>query len=165
MKTRFIIIALAAVATAAQAASADYYLKIEGVSREAPAGPIYLKVSSNGDLDGDGVADEAVLRITCAAGQLTSAHYTVPSPRDAASGMPTGKRQHGSVTIVKEWGAATPQLAKMRPGYNVKENKGAKLSADAEGWRPIELTDAADLCAAAGSAVKATKTRSNIQNN
>ncbi len=28
----------------------------------------------------------------------------VTVPRDAASGMPTGKRQHGSLVIVKEWG-------------------------------------------------------------
>ena len=31
------------------------------------------------------------------------------SPRDPASGLPTGKRQHQPVTIVKPWGAASPQ--------------------------------------------------------
>src|ERR1700758_2744129 len=32
------------------------------------------------------------------------------SPRDAASGLPPGKRQHKPVVITKEWGAASPQL-------------------------------------------------------
>ena len=36
--------------------------------------------------------------------------YTVGSPRDAASGMASGKRQHQPITFVKEWGAASPQL-------------------------------------------------------
>jgi len=33
----------------------------------------------------------------------------VISPRDPASGLPTGKRQHQPLTIVKPWGAASPQ--------------------------------------------------------
>jgi type VI secretion system secreted protein Hcp len=36
--------------------------------------------------------------------------YDIKSPRDAASGLATGKRQHGPVIITKEWGAATPQI-------------------------------------------------------
>ncbi len=36
--------------------------------------------------------------------------YEVTSPRDAASGQATGKRQHGAITFTKEWGAASPQL-------------------------------------------------------
>lgn len=160
-----LFMALAGLATASHAASADYFLKIEGVSGEATSGPTYLKVTSSGDLDGDGIPDEAIVRITCAGGQSVSTHYQVSGPRDAASGLATGKRQHKPMTIVKEWRAATPQLAKIRPGYNIKENKGARMSADAEGWKPIELTGAADLCPAAESAVRVTKTRSNIQNN
>jgi type VI secretion system secreted protein Hcp len=37
-------------------------------------------------------------------------HYEVKSPRDAASGQASGKRQHSPITITKEWGAATPQI-------------------------------------------------------
>jgi len=33
----------------------------------------------------------------------------VISPRDPATGLPTGKRQYAPLTIVKEWGAASPQ--------------------------------------------------------
>jgi type VI secretion system secreted protein Hcp len=31
------------------------------------------------------------------------------SPHDAATGQPTGRRQHQPITIVKPWGAASPQ--------------------------------------------------------
>lgn len=36
--------------------------------------------------------------------------YDIMSPRDIATGQPTGKRQHKPVTITKDWGAASPQL-------------------------------------------------------
>jgi type VI secretion system secreted protein Hcp len=36
--------------------------------------------------------------------------YEVTSPRDVASGQASGKRQHKPVRIIKEWGAASPQL-------------------------------------------------------
>jgi type VI secretion system secreted protein Hcp len=36
--------------------------------------------------------------------------YEIKSPRDAATGQPSGRRQHSPITIVKEWGAATPQI-------------------------------------------------------
>jgi type VI secretion system secreted protein Hcp len=36
--------------------------------------------------------------------------YEVKSPRDAASGQASGKRQHGPIVVTKEWGAASPQL-------------------------------------------------------
>jgi type VI secretion system secreted protein Hcp len=36
--------------------------------------------------------------------------YEIKSPRDAATGQRSGKRQHSPITIVKEWGAATPQI-------------------------------------------------------
>lgn len=36
--------------------------------------------------------------------------YLVKVPRDVATGMVSGKRQHGPVVLTREWGAATPQL-------------------------------------------------------
>ena len=36
--------------------------------------------------------------------------YEVKSPRDVATGQPSGKRQHMPIRFVKEWGAATPQI-------------------------------------------------------
>lgn len=41
---------------------------------------------------------------------FSSFEYEVDAPRDSASGLPTGKRQHKPITVVKEWGAATTQI-------------------------------------------------------
>lgn len=152
-------------ANAAMAASADYYLKIDAVGLD-PGGPIYMKAHSSGDLDGDGRADNVVIRMECAAGVMHSAQYQVVSPRDAASGQASGKRMHKPFTIVKEWGAATPQLMAMKASYDVKkvEGTGARAISYEDSWNPIGLANSEDLCAAAAAA-RATKTRSNIQNN
>ena len=160
-------ISTAAMLTGTAGASADYYLKIKGISQPAAAGPIYLQVESSGDLDADGVPDEGIVRLTCAGGDVRAAsfHYNVKSPRDSASGMASGKRTHHPVTFVKEWGASTPQLMKMRPSYDVKANVKARMAVDSGGWTQIVLSNADGLCPAAIDAVKATKSRSNIQNN
>lgn len=39
-----------------------------------------------------------------------SFHHEIISPRDAASGLPTGKRQHRPITIIKEIDKSTPLL-------------------------------------------------------
>jgi type VI secretion system secreted protein Hcp len=41
---------------------------------------------------------------------LSGLSHEIVSPRDTASGLPTGKRQHKPLTITKEWGASTPKL-------------------------------------------------------
>lgn len=154
------------VANAAMAASADYYLKIDAVGRD-PGGPIYMKAHSSGDLDGDGRADDIIIRMDCAAGVMHTAQYQVTSPRDAASGQASGKRMHKPFKIVKEWGAATPQLMAMKTGYDVKKVEGTGARAKTmmeDSWSPISLSNSEELCAAAAAA-KVTKTRSNIQNN
>ena len=149
--------------TAAQSA-APTKINLQGVLRETPTGPLYLKFSSAGDLDGDGLADEGYLKLNCAGGQLRSAHYNVKSPRDSASGMASGKRTHHPVTFVKEWGPATPQLMKVKPTYNIKEAKGARMTMDGGGWTAISLSDADGLCAAAEAAVGATPSPSTSRN-
>ena len=121
-------------------------------------GPIYLAVSA-GDLDGDGVSDESIVKLVCQGGAIQNAFI---QPRDSASGMASGKRQHAPVTFVKEWGAATPQLRAAKPTYDVKkvEGTGAKTMG-ADSWTAIEVSGLPPVCAASG----ATKSRSNIQNN
>ena len=56
-----------------------------------------------GDVNGDGTADAtATTNSNGAAKSATAAGQTgVKSPRDASSGMPTGKRQHQPMTISK----------------------------------------------------------------
>jgi hypothetical protein len=134
------------------------------VGGTAAGSPNYLRVAA-GDLDGDGRADEAFLRLDCAGGAVKSAAiHTVNAPRDASSGMPTGKRQHSPVVFVKEWGAATPELQKLRPQYDVKKMEGARAAAD--GWRPVTLQGTDGLCPdAAAAAAQIVKSKSNITNN
>jgi type VI secretion system secreted protein Hcp len=42
--------------------------------------------------------------------RVTAADHAVTTPRDAASGLATGKRQHGQYTITKDLDASTPRL-------------------------------------------------------
>lgn len=42
--------------------------------------------------------------------QVIAYNHEIKSPRDAASGLPTGKRQHGPLTITKEIDKSTPLL-------------------------------------------------------
>lgn len=136
-------------------------LTVLAVGTNPAPGPIYLKVAA-GDLDGDGAPDEAIVKLRCAGGTLEDARYIL-SPRDPASGQASGRRTHKPVTFVKEWGAATPQLRELKTSYDVKKVEGARLAADAEGWRPISLAGADGLCAAAQAAT--VKSKSNITNN
>jgi type VI secretion system secreted protein Hcp len=47
---------------------------------------------------------------TTRAMEIFEFHHEIVSPRDAASGQATGKRQHKPITFVKEWDASTPLL-------------------------------------------------------
>ena len=122
-------------------------------------GPYYLRVKT-GDLDGDGRADQAILKLVCADGVLKQALYM----RESGSGMPTGKRVHKPVTFVKEWGAATPQLIAVKPTYDVKNLKGNERTTSG-GWSPMTLGHADGLCPAAATAATIVKSKSNITNN
>jgi hypothetical protein len=158
MLTLFLLAAVAAPDGKTMAMDDWHQLAITGVAGES-AGPMYLRVQA-GDLDGDGKADDAVMKLVCAAGKLTSASYVV-SPRDMATGQASGKRQHGSITIVKEWGAASPELSKIKPQYDIKTLKGNERTAD--GWTGVTLTNTDGLCGATQAAV--VKSKSNITNN
>lgn len=143
----------------------DDWQRVSITKVAASASPLYLWVAA-GDLDGDGAADEAVVKLDCDKGALVRSSYQIVSPRDAASGQASGKRMHKPVTITKEWGAASPQLSAMKPTYDVKTMKGARTAASLDGWSPIGLSSTDGLCAAAASSAKTvTKTSSNIQNN
>ena len=142
---------------AAQAGASANQLNIQEQAADAAGDMRYYRVAA-GDLDGDGRADKAILQVRCADGLVAEA---LIAPRDSSSGMPTGKRQHGSVKIVKEWGAASPQLAAAKVGYDVKkvEGSGARTAAPA-GWTPVALTGAGPLC----SMATINNSHSNIKN-
>jgi type VI secretion system secreted protein Hcp len=72
------------------------------------AADIYLKIK---DLPGD--ADDGSIALSGLAWDTRAevgrfAEYT--GPRDAGSGMASGRRQHRPMTIVKEWDKASPKL-------------------------------------------------------
>lgn len=153
--------------TAAAAAPGDgktmamddwHALTITGVAGET-GGPVYLRVQA-GDLDGDGKADDAVLKLACGDGKVTDASYVI-APRDSASGMATGRRKYAPVTFVKEWTAVSDELQKMRPQYDVKNMKGNERLAD--GWTKLTLAKTDGLCPAAQASI--VKSKSNITNN
>ena len=56
--------------------------------------------------------------------------HEVVSPRDAASGLPTGKRQHKAMTITKECDKSTPLL------YNVLVNNENISEWELRFWQP-----------------------------
>jgi hypothetical protein len=158
----FLLLAAAAAPDGKTMAMDDWHaLAITGVAGEA-SGPLYLRVQAD-DLDGDGKADEAVLKLVCADGKVASSSYVV-SPRDSATGMATGRRQYAPVKIIKEWGAASPQLSKMKPQYDIKTLKGNERMAD--GWTAVTLGNTDGLCAATqAAAATIVKSKSNITNN
>lgn len=133
---------------------------------------------AGGDLDGDGATDEAILAFDCRDGAATNARFVVV-PHDQASDAASrkiGEKQ-------KMWVPANFRLQQVRPTYDVKTMKGNEKRVIVKGWNPEkkeEITGAATadrwtpitlgamegLCPAAiDAARKATKTRSNIQNN
>ena len=154
--------ALVGASSSGLAASSDYLLQIRGVA--AQDGYIFLDAQA-GDLDGDGLPDDAVVRIRCGDGKLLSADYDVKAPRDLASGQASGKRTHSPVKFIKEWGPSTPQLRAMKVGYDVKKVEGTGARVTSDGWQMLSLSNTDGLCGAAQAAARLTKSRSNIQNN
>lgn len=69
----------------------EFYVTIEGTKQ--------------GKFKGESLRDAHKAKL----GGLAYTHE-IKSPRDIATGMASGKRQHGPITFTKEWGASTPQI-------------------------------------------------------
>ncbi len=69
----------------------EFYVSIEGTKQ--------------GKLKGESLRDAHKNKIT----GLSYSHE-IQSPRDVATGLASGKRQHGPIAFTKEWGPASPQL-------------------------------------------------------
>jgi hypothetical protein len=154
-----VALAIAAMLMSSPAAAAyEFYVKVKAVARDAPAGPIFLLVTTSKDLDGDGANDEGTLRMVCTGRKISSLSFqqNVKSPRDAASGQAAGR-----MTGVRSWQPASRELS----GRKIKLVNATVSKLDQKGWTPVTLDGAKDLCKPAIDAMKATKSRSNIQNN
>jgi len=66
---------------------------------------ISITATTQGQFKGEGTQDQRKDKWI----PVLSFANEVQSPRDIATGAPSGKRQWGAVKIVKEWGAASPQ--------------------------------------------------------
>lgn len=158
---------LASIGLALATAPSAQLLTITGVSQPT-AEVIPLQVTA-GDLDGDGVADSGMLLLRCSGNAVSGAelHYNVKSPRDSASGQASGRRSHVVPHVFETSG---PRLATLRPSYDLKKAQAARMTSRKgyDLYVALSLTSAEGLCTAAGeeaAKVKATKSRSNIQNN
>ena len=160
-----LIAAVVAPASSKTMALDDWHsMKILSVGRDATASPPYYVRVQAGDLDGDGIADQADLKLVCTGGVLQQSFYTIVSPRDLASGQSSGRRMHQPMFLHMEWAAAGPQLSAIQPSYDVKKMERARVGRAK--WANILLRNADGLCASTeAAAATIVKSKSNISNN
>ncbi len=128
-------------------------MSITGVAPVGASGdPLYLQVTTNALDRSSGHASEAFVKLTCDGAILTSA--SILMERQKGGGASVGKPNMGSRRMTMRWSAATPQLSAIKPTYDVKTIKGKRLSASAEGWQTISLSNADGLCPATYAAAR-----------
>lgn len=66
---------------------------------------ITITGQTQGTFAGDGSGGKNKDRI-----RIYNYAFSGQSPRDPATGLPTGRRQYRPVVVAKEWGAASPQI-------------------------------------------------------
>ena len=145
--TRLVAILLTALMPVVASASVDMFLQIKPEKGEAR-----LVRCSDGSCASEPLpAGTWSVAVCTARGKVIptdlSLEYAVVGPRDSASGMATGKRQHGSITITKEWDRAAT---------------GNRIAIQEDGTQLAIGTSGAAVEAAQA---KIGKSRSNIQNN
>lgn len=72
----------------------------------ATAGVVHITMTVKGIKTGDFKGDAAGSKLI----NVFAYHHELISPRDPASGLPTGRRQHTPIVITKEVGASSPQF-------------------------------------------------------
>ncbi len=82
-------------------------------------------------------------------------NYEVTAPRDIATGQASGKRQHGSVLVVKDWSAASPQLLQALAQNEVLKSVLIEFFRTGQGGQE-EVTEVLRLTNATVSKVKMT---------
>lgn len=150
--------AIAAPATNKTMASDDWQtMTVRGVSVEPGRYDTYLQVST-GDVDGDGISDQGVIKMVCSKGAAPVTLWRSDSPRDAATGLATGKRQHGSVIFTKEWSTPSAAVSAVKYNWDLKSNTGKRMaSPSGDGWTPISLSNGQAMCSALHGEITMTK--------
>lgn len=105
-------LAVAAAATSA-AGAADTYLKLGGVQGDSARGKGETTIKVESWSWGESNTGTSAGARTAVGGAPASG--SVVSPRDSASGLPTGKRQHKPMVITKELDKSTPVLMQAGP--------------------------------------------------
>lgn len=83
---------------------------VDGIQGDSRVKPGAIDVSSISPFDCSAPGSAAAAQAPAAAGQKST--HAVTSPRDAATGQASGKRQHKSITFTKELDKSSPLLAK-----------------------------------------------------
>ena len=115
---------------AAMAASGTIELRATATFSDGTTADRLYRVRSDEDSDGDGLGDEAWLRVRCDNGIATAVYeHSVKSPRDVATGQSSGKRMHRPMMILKEWGAREPgAMTGSKVSWDLATNKGGKAT-------------------------------------
>lgn len=138
------------VSAKAKAWMVNNFVTVKGVAQDAPDGPILLLVSADKDLDGDGASDDGIVRIVCEGGQVRSATFRPGVDEDGQARLGGG---------VRRWRASRAI------SHKIKLANATVSGIDQRGWTPVSVSSVGEICQPAIDAVKATKSRSNIQNN
>jgi type VI secretion system secreted protein Hcp len=142
---RFVMLAalLCLAAGSVHGATCDYYLKIDGAKQGKFKGDA-TRAGQRDWIRGCQFSYVAGSPRDVATGQVSG---KVVSPRDVATGQASGKRQHESIVIVKEWGAASPQIAQAMNTGEVLTSVRMEFARPGAGgaemvYKTLELTNA-----------------------
>ena len=93
-----------------------------------------------------GAMETGVVKFRCDGAAMTGAWLY--APRDVATGQASGKRMHKPFTIVKEWGAVSPGVAK--GSWDLATGKGARSAGGGvmamDDWTAITITGLDQAC-------------------
>src|SRR5437870_874336 len=72
-----------------------------------------LTGEKQGEIQGDSVRDHRGKVLLAGGIVVVGLHHSIISPRDEASGLPTGRRKHSAFTVIKGLDKSSPQLYQM----------------------------------------------------
>ncbi len=108
-RTRMLAVTVAA-ALLALVASQLVAQHSAGNAGATSAGTVHISMTVHGKKQGNFKGDNLTGKAASNLINVFAYQYSVTSPRDVASGLPTGKRQHHPLVITHELGASSPQF-------------------------------------------------------